>query len=439
MDVKQSLDSYFGISERGSTLRRETSAGVATFLALAYILAVNPSILAAAGMDPSAVMTATILGSALACFIMALYAKLPIALAPGMGINAFFAFTVVVVMGYSWEQALAAVFVASLIFLLLSLGSLRVKILNAIPVNMRKAITAAIGTFICFVGLQGAGIIVGSDATLVALGDLTNSLVLLALGGIVLTSILFLKKVPGAILLGIVITAIVGMILGIVDVPANIFAMPAAPDFGAFWTGLTTATWDIKFVAVIISFLFVIFFDTAGTITSVGERAGMVDENGDLVNADKAMLADAIGSTAGAVIGVSPVTCYIESNVGVESGGRTGFVALIVGLLFLATLFLGPVFSVFSFPCTAAALLIVGALMMSEVRSIEWLKPEVAIAAFITIIMMLMTYSITDGIGFGIIMYCIGAIVVGRGKEVSPLMYGVSVLFIAYFAMTALL
>ena len=434
MNIAEKLDSFFGVRERGSSIRTEVRAGIITFIAMSYILVVNPTMLTDAGMDWNAVFTATVISAATATLIMALYAKYPIAQAPGMGINAFFTYTVVIVLGYTWQQALAAVFMSGILFLLMSVGGLRKRILDAIPRDLRIAITAGIGCFIVFVGLQGSGIIVGNPSTLVMLGNLSDPKVMLAIFGIVFTVLLHLRKVNGSLLIGILATAILGMVIGIVEIPTAIVNIPAVPYFGAFIEGLETVSWDLQFAFVIISFLFVDFFDCAGTILAIGERAELLDDNGNLRDGNKALASDAVGTVLGATIGVSPVTSYIESSTGIESGGRTGIMTVVVGLLFLLALLFGPVLSVISFECTVAALILVGATMLAEIGKIEWEDPAVALTALMTILFMLFTYSITNGIGMGIIMYCLSMAATHRGKDVHPIIYIMALVFIMYFA-----
>ncbi len=439
MTFAERVDSFFEISARKSTPAVEIRAGVVTFLSMCYAIVVIPTMLSDAGMTASHVFTAAILVSAAATAIMALYARYPIALAPSMSINAFFTYTVVVGMGYTWQQALAGVFISGSVFLLLSVGSLRQRIVHAIPSDLRLAISAGIGCFLLIIGLHGANVIVGNASTLVTLGDLTDPAVLLALAGIFLTVVLYLRKVTGSIFVGILITAAVGMVFGIIALPTAVFSLPAAPDAGAFITGLTTVTWDLQYVIVIISMLLVSFFDSTGTIMSVGQRAGLMNEDGNLKGGNRAFVSDAAGTMLGATLGVSPVGSYAESTTGIESGGRTGLMSLTVSLLFLAALFCWPLLSVFSYPCTVSALVIVAIVMMSGLKDLHWNDSVAVMTAVTTITFMMLTYSIADGLGFGILFYTVGMAAVGRRKEVSPILYGLAAVYLFYFAVTALI
>lgn len=431
------LDDYFAISARGSSVRTELEAGLVTFLAMSYIMVVNPTLLEAAGMTWNHTFTATVISAAVATGVMALYARYPIALAPGMGINAFFTYTAVVLMGYTWAQALGVVFVAAVLFLALSVSGLRERLVAAIPADLRYAIAAGIGGFLLLIGLNGSHIIVSSPATLVTLGDLTDPAVLLALFGIALTIVLFVRGWKTAIFFGVLITALVGMALGIVALPDRLLAVPELPDVGAFAGGLAAAHWDLQYFIVIFSFLLVTFFDSTGTVMSLAHRAGMMDEDGRLKDGHKAFLADSVGALTGAVVGTPPVTSYAESTVGIESGGRTGLMALTVAGLFLLALFLWPILSVVSYPCTVAALVIVACLMLTTLRLIDWERPEIALTAVVTVMGMMLTYSITNGIGLGLIVYCLAMLAAGKGRSVSRVMYLLAAVYLGYFAVTA--
>jgi len=439
MSFADRLDSFFAIHERGSTLRTELEAGLVTFLAMSYILVVNPTMLEAAGMNWNHAFTATVISAVVSTSVMALYARYPIALAPGMGINAFFTYTVVVLIGYSWAQALGAVFIASLFFLALSLTGLRERLVAAIPADLRYAITAGIGGFLLIIGLNSAHIIVSNPSTLVALGDLADPAVLLAFFGIAITIVFYIRGWRTAIFIGIFITALVGMILGIVTFPDQLLAVPELPDLGAFAAGLASAHWDMQYFLVIFSFLLVTFFDSTGTVMSLAHRAGMMNEEGHLKDGRKVFLADSFGALAGAAVGTSPVTSYAESTVGIESGGRTGLMAFTVAILFLLALFFWPILSVVSYPCTVAALVIVSCLMMTTLRLIDWSRPEIAITAAITFTGMMLTYSITNGIGLGIIAYCLTMLAAGKGRTVNWVMYLLTGVYLFYFAVTAVL
>ena len=436
--LNSKLDAFFGITEKGSTVNREVYAGVITFLAMAYILAVNPMILSAAGMSRDATFTATAVASAIACIVMALYARFPVALAPGMGINAFFAFTVVLSVGYTWQEALAASFVAGLVFMLITFTGLRKKILDAIPEEMRAGIAAGIGGFIIFVGLQSSGVIVGNPSTLVMLGNILDPKFLLAMFGIIVTVILYIRKVKTTFIIGIVTTAAAGILAGIISAPTGIVSVPDFSYLGAFAQGFSSIDIDMKFVAVVFSFLFVCMFDTAGTLLTVGKRAGLI-ENGSVIGGNKAFAADSVGMVAGAILGTSPVTSYVESTAGIEAGGRTGLMALTVGLLFLVALIFGPLFTTITAQCTMAVLIIVGFLMMTELAHIDYKDPVAVITAMSILFAMIFTYSITNGIGIGFIIYSLMKIFTGKARNINPYVAAFTVLFVVYFLTTALL
>lgn len=433
------LARYFEFSKHGTSYRQEFVAGLTTFLAMAYILAVNPGILSVAGLDFDATITATAIAAIVGSLIMGIFAKYPVALAPGMGLNAFFAFTVVDSMGIPWQTALAGVFVSGIIFLILSLSGIRETIINAIPAGLKYAVSAGIGLFIAFVGLQGAGIVVDHPETLVQIGDLSQGPTLLALFGIVLTAVLMTRKLKGAIFYGIVITSIVGMIFQVVDLPNGIVSAPPNPSaLGAFWGPLTgevisgKAFWTLDMLVVILTFLFVDFFDTAGTLVGTANQAGIMKDN-KLPRAGRALASDSIATIAGAAVGTSTTTAYVESSSGIAAGGRTGFTAIVTAGFFFLAMFFSPLLSVITGHVTAAALVMVGVLMASNLAKIAWDKIEEAAPAFITVIAMPLTYSIAKGIALGFILYPLVKLVKGEGKNVHWIMYALFVVFIAYF------
>ncbi|MBM7610020.1 AGZA family xanthine/uracil permease-like MFS transporter [Lysinibacillus composti] len=430
------MKKYFMFDELGTNYRREIIGGFTTFLAMAYILAVNPSILGNAGIDTGAVFVATALAAAVGSLIMGIFGKFPIALAPGMGLNAFFAFTVVLTYNIPWQTGLTGVLFSGIIFIILSLTGVRETVINAIPVQLKHAVSAGIGLFITFVGLQGSGIIVNSDATLVTLGEFKGD-TLLAVFGLVITVILMVRKVNAAIFLGIVITAIVGMIFNLVQVPSAVVS--GVPDFSStFLVALDpilndpASLFNIQFLIVVLTFLFVDFFDTAGTLMAVANQAGLVKDN-KLPRAGRALMADALATTIGSLFGTSTTTAYVESTSGVAAGARSGFSAVVTAVLFLVALFFSPLLGVITSAVTAPALIIVGVLMCSSLRLIEWDKFEVAVPSFFTMLMMPLGYSIATGIAVGFVFYPITMILAGRKKEVHPIMYGLFVVFILYF------
>lgn len=431
------MKKYFQFEELGTNYRREIIGGVTTFLAMAYILAVNPGMLEAAGMDKGAVFVATAVAAIIGSLIMGILAKYPIALAPGMGLNAFFAFTVVASYGIPWQTGLTGVFFSGIIFIILSLTGIRETIINAIPVQLKYAVSAGIGLFITFVGLKGAGIIVADEATLVTLGDFTQGSTLLAVAGIVIAVILMVRKVPGAIFITIILSTIIGMLTGVIEVPkAIVSSIPSiAPTFGVALDPILndfSSLLNLKFLIVVLTFLFVDFFDTAGTLMAVADKAGLV-KNNKLPRAGRALMSDALGTTIGSVLGTSTTTAYVESTAGVAAGARSGFAAVVTAILFAISLFFFPLLDVITSAVTAPALVIVGILMVSSLKLIEWDKFEIAVPAFLTMIMMPLGYSIASGIAVGFIFYPITMLLAGRRKEVHWIMYLLFFVFIGYF------
>lgn len=442
------LEKLFHLKENKTSVRTELIAGLTTFLAMAYILGVNPSVLGDAGMDVSSVFLATALSAAVASVIMGLLANYPVALAAGMGVNALFAYTVCGQMGYSWSAALAGVFISGVIFILISVTGVRKMIINAIPVQMKLAIGAGIGFFIAFVGLKNAGIVVASESTFVAIGNFSDPTVLLALLGILITLLLVIRKVPAAVFVGMVITALIGIVAGAVF---HIEGMPSLPDgsfittnfhmegAGAFMNGFSELFADpAKSLVMIFSFLFVDFFDTAGTLVAIGSKIGLVNpQTGELKNAERALLADAIGTVFGAAVGTSTVTSFVESSSGVGVGGRTGLTAVTTGVLFLLSILISPlILSAVTNAVTAPALVVVGVMMAQQLKSIDWEDMMIAAAAFVTIIVMVLGYSISNGIAFGFIVYTIGMIGAGKTKDIHPTVWVLDVIFLIYFWVT---
>ena len=427
------LSKFFKLAENKTTVKTEILAGVTTFMTMAYILAVNPDILSATGMDKNALFTATALAALIATLVMALVAKLPFALAPGMGLNAFFAFTVVLGMGYSWQFALTAVFLEGIIFLILTLFNIRELIVNAIPLSMKHAVSAGIGLFIAFIGLQNAGIIVDNEATLVGLGNMSSPAVLIAVGGIVLTAVLLVKKVKGALLIGIFAATLAGLPFGVTKMPGGTLVdLPPSlsPIFFKF-TFEHIFTFDM--LIVLFTFLFVDMFDTVGTLVGVSSKAGMLDKDGKVPRVKQALLADSIGTFTGAILGTSTVTTYVESASGVAEGGRTGLTSLTTAALFLVALFFAPLFTMVPPEATAPALILVGFFMMSPILQIDFSNYSESIPAFITIIFMPLTYSIAEGIVFGMLSYVLLKILTGKFKDISVVMIILSILFILKF------
>src|SRR5690554_4934599 len=429
------LEKRFRLKDHGTNTRTEVIAGFTSFMTMAYILAVNPLILADAGMDPGAVFTATALTSVIATVLMAFMANYPFVLAPGMGLNAFFAFTVVLGMGYSWQFALTAVFLEGIIFLILTAFNIRELIVNAIPLTLKHAISVGIGFFIAFIGLQNAGIIVDNPATLLGLGDMGSPTVLIALGGIVLTAILLALKVKGALLIGIFVATVAGIPFGVTQIPeGNLISAPPSLEPILFKFDFHQIfTFDM--LIVLFTFLFVDMFDTVGTLVGVSSKANMLDEKGNVPRAKQALFADSIGTTVGAMLGTSTVTTYVESASGVAEGGRTGLTSLTTAGMFLLALFFAPLFIMVPAAATASALVLVGFLMMSPITKINFDDYTEAIPAFVTIIFMPLAYSIAEGIVFGMLSFILLKLFSGRAKEVTWVMAILAILFVLKFFM----
>ena len=425
------LEKLFAFNPKETTVRTEVTAGITTFLTMAYILAVNPNILGETGMDKGALFTTTVLMSALPTIFMGLYAKLPLALAPGMGLNAFFAYTVCLVMGYSWQFALTAVFLEGLVFLLLTVTNLREKIVDVIPNALKNAISAGIGLYIAFIGLQGAGIIVNNDATLVSLGDLTTGSALLGAIGIIVTSILLVKNVKGALLWGILGTTLIGIPLGVTQI-SGVFSTPPSiePIFMQFeWSQIFTK----EMVIIVFTFLFVDLFDCIGTVIGVANRAGLIKEDGKIPHLKEVFMVDSVSTAAGAVMGTSTVAVYVESAAGVNEGGRSGLTAFVTGICFLLALFFAPLFLAIPAAATTPVLVLVGLMMMSSVLKIDFNDYAEAIPAFICVLLMPLTYSISEGIVLGHLSYIFINLLSGNYKKMTVGMYILAAFFLIKF------
>lgn len=430
--MKEKLLSYFEIEKLGTTVRREILAGFTTFISMAYILFVNPTVLGASGMDEGAVFTATALASAIGCILMGVLARYPIGTAPALGINAFFAYSVCLGMGIPWETALAGVFVASLIFILITIFKLREMIIDAIPADLKYAISGGIGLFIAFLGLNEGGVIVSNESTLVGLGSLSVGSTWLTLFGLVVTAILLIRRVPGGIFIGMVASTILGLVTGLIPMPSQLVS--AAPSLKPTFLVALKHIGDINSLqmwVVVLTFLLVTFFDTAGTLVGLANQAGFMKDN-KMPRVGKALASDSTAMLAGSLLGTSPVGAFVESSAGIAVGGRSGITAVTTGILFLFGLFFSPLLSVVTSQVTAPALIIVGVLMAQSLRQIEWGKLEIAIPAFLILIGMPLTYSISDGIALGFIFYPITMIAAKRGKEVSPIMYLLFFVFIGF-------
>ena len=425
------LKKLFGFDPAKTTVKTEIIAGITTFLTMSYILAVNPSMFSDLSMPGGAVFTSTALAAIIGCLAMAFIGKLPFGLAPGMGLNAFFVYSVCLGMGYPWQFALTAVLIEGLVFIILTITNVREAIVNAIPASLRNAIGAGIGLFIAFIGLSSAGIVVNDESTLVALGDITSGSALLAFIGIILTGFLYIKKIPGAILLGIILTMIIGIPLGVTEFQ-GVLSHPESikPIFCQFQLD---KIWSLDMLAVVFTFLFIDMFDTVGTLVGVCTKANMVDEKGNIARLKHAFMADAIATTSGAFLGTSTTTTYVESAAGVAQGGRSGLTALVIAGCFAIALFFSPLFLSIPSAATAPALVLVGIMMMEPVTKIKFDNFSESIPAFICIITMPLTYSISNGILIGMITYVILNMICGNFKKITAVMYILTVLFILKF------
>lgn len=423
------LNKLFGLDSTKTTVRTEILAGITTFLTMSYILAVNPAMFSELeGMPAGSVFTSTSIAAIVGCLVMAFWGKLPFGLAPGMGLNAFFVYTVCLGMGYSWQFALTAVFIEGIIFILMTITNIREAIVNAIPANLRYAIGAGIGLFIAFIGLQNGGVIVGDKATLVALADITSGPALLSLIGLLLTGFLYARKVRGAMLIGILVTTFIGIPMGITQFKGLLSAPESiAPLFCQFdWSNILS----LDMVVVVFTFLFIDMFDTVGTLIGVCTKANMIDKNGRIPRLKEAFMADAIATTVGAMIGTSTTTTYVESASGVSQGGRSGLTAFTIACCFMVTLFFSPLFLSIPASATAPVLVIVGLLMLEPIRHIDFSDYTESIPAFVCIVTMPFAYSISDGILLGMISYVLLNFISGKFKKISPAMFILAVLFI---------
>ena len=424
----KTLYRLFGFKAETMSLKKEVIGGLTTFLTMAYILAVQPSILSQAGMDAGAEFTATILSSIVATVVMAVYAKLPFALAPAMGLNAFFVYTIVLTMGYSWQFGLTAVLIEGVCFILLTITGLRNKIVEAMPLQLRNAISPGIGLFITFIGLHNAGIIKGSEDTLVTMGNLHDPSVLLALFGIVLSAVLLVRRITGALLIGILVTSVIGIPLGITHISSLVSTPPSITPVlcKMEWSNI----WSVDMVICVFTLLFMDMFDTLGTIIGVGNRAGMVDKNGHMPRLNRAFMADAIGTTFGALVGTSTVSTYVESASGVNAGGRSGLTAFVVAVCFLLAIFFSPVFLAIPSQATAPAMILVGVMMMSGIKEVDFHNFLTAIPCFLCIVLMPLTYSISDGILIGLIFWVAIHLLSGNYKLLNKGSIVLAILFV---------
>ena len=429
--MTQILERLFKLESHGTNPKKELIAGLTTFVTMAYIILVNPQIMSAAGMDPGASFVGTCIAAAFACFAMGLYANWPVGLAPGMGLNAFFTFTVVIEMGYSWEVALGAVFLAGILFVIMSVTPLRRWMLDSIPMNLRVAMGSGVGLFVGFIGLKSGGLIVANDSNFLSLGDFSKTETVLAGLGFLLISVLAIRKVPGAIILGVMVVTVSAMLFGLVQFQ-GLVSMP--PDLAPTFMKLDImGALDLTMVSIVISFLFVNLFDTAGTLLGVANRANLIDENGDVKNLDRALKADSTSSVVGAFFGCAPVTSYVESSAGVEAGGRTGLTAVVVGLLFLLAIFFSPLASIVPAYATSGALIYVAILMLGGMEKLDWSDTTELVPSLIMIVMIPLTFSIANGIALGFISYVVIKAFVGEIKSVSSGAWFLFTIFVAKF------
>ncbi|ANZ60774.1 NCS2 family permease [Secundilactobacillus paracollinoides] len=428
----QRIASYFQFEELGTNYKKEFLAGLTTFISMVYILFVNPNVLSVSGMDKGAVFTATALASAFGCFLMGIIARYPIAISASLGINAFFSYTVVLGMKVPWQTALAGVFVASILFMILTAFKIREMVVDAIPRDLKMAISAGIGLFIAFIGLSDGGLIVSNKSTMVALGSLHVGSTWLTIIGLLLTIVLMSARVPGAIFIGMVINVIVGLSLGLIKAPSSwIAGVPSLkPTFGVALSHIGSIN-TLQLAVVVLTFLLVTFFDTTGTLVGLAEQAGFVKDN-KIPRIGRALSADSTTMVVGSILGTSPMGAFVESSAGIAVGGRSGFTAVVVGVLFLLGSFLSPLLTVITDQVTAPALIIVGTLMAQSLTKVHWDKFEIAAPAFLILVGMPLTYSISDGIALGFITYPLSMIAAKRGKEVSPIMYGLAVVFVIF-------
>lgn len=430
------IQKTFGMDPAKHSIRTEIIAGITTFLTMAYILAVNPSIfgaLATQGMPTDAVFTATALAAIVGCLVMSIYAKKPFGLAPGMGLNAFFVFTVCLGMGHSWQMALTAIFLEGILFILLTITNVRKLIVDAIPMNLKRAIGAGIGLYIAFIGLKSAGIIVSSDSTSVTLGPLSDSTSLLAIIGLLLTSVLVILKVRGGMLLGILVTTIIGIPMGVTHFNGLLSTPPSISSIFCQFEWSQIFSWDM--VAIVFTFLFIDMFDTIGTVVGVSVKSGMVDEKGNVEGINKVLMADAVATVAGAMFGTSTTTTYIESASGVSEGGRTGLTSFTIAVCFAIALLFSPLFLAIPGAATGPVLFIVGVMMAAPVKEIDWEDYSEAIPAFVTMLLMPLAYSISDGIMLGMISYVVINALTGKFKKVSVTMWILAVLFVLRYVL----
>lgn len=435
----QTISEFFKLKEAKTTIKREFIAALTTFVSLSYILFVNPNILHAAGINKGAAFTVTAIATAIGCLLMGLIANYPIALAPTLGSGAFFAYNVCVGMHVSWETALAAVLVASILFILITVLKWREIVVDAIPADLKSAISAGIGLFIAFIGLQNGKLIVNSDSSLVTLGSFNNPAVWLSLFGLIITIILMSMRIPGSIFIGMVITAIFGIAIGQIPLPHHLIsAAPSiAPTFGKAVMHIKDIN-TVQLFMVVLTFLLVTFFDTAGTLIGMTQQAGMIDKNGKIPRIGKAFISDSLAMVEGSILGTAPLGTSVESSAGIAMGGRTGLTAIFVGIFFIIAMIFSPLLAVIPTTVTAPALIIVGVLMAGNLSKIHWDKFEIALPAFMTVVGMPLTYSISDGLALGMIAYPITMIASGKYKEISPIMYMLFVIFIIFFLITNL-
>ncbi len=431
MSFSGCVDRYFGVSVRGSTFQKEVWGGVVVFMSMCYVIAVNPSMMTDAGMDRGACYTATTIMAVIGSLSMALYARHPMSQAPLMGANVFFIYIIVAALGFTWQQALVATFIAGMAFLVITLTGLRDKLADSIANTLRHAVVAGVGCFIVFIGLKNVDLIVTSDGV-TALGNLAEPAVLLGVFCILLTLFLYARRPAGAVLLGMVVTAVVGIVTGIIPLPSEVVSVPEMPDFGAFLDGFSADLLSVEFLVVVTALTFMQFFDSAGTLMAAGELAGFEGREGKALY-DRAMVANAASTAMSGIVGCTPTGPYAESFVGIESGAKTGLASLVVAVLFFMALFIGPLFGIITSSCTVGAMVVVGAAMITSLKNVSWDDWPQAVSAMGTVLFMVLSFSIVNGIAFGAIFYCVCMVGARRWKEVSPVMYGLAAFSLVYF------
>lgn len=436
MGLSKRIDEYFGVTSNGSTIRTEFQGAVLVFLSIFYLMTIIPSILSSSGMDYSQAFTATVIVSIVGCLLMGFYAKYPIFQGPGVGICTFFSYSVVLMMGYTWQEAMAAMFISAAIFLLLSFTGIRKKVIESIPDGLRLGICAGVGLFIAFVGLVDSGIITHGAGSILSLGELTDVTVLTSLFCIFITLFLYSMRVPAAVFIGIISTVVFGILVGSISIPSELFELPAMPEAGSFISGIDGGFFDVRMIFIIFCMVVVQFFEGTASIFAVNEALRKENDEKDF---GMALKADAVSATVSAAVGSTPTTSFVESVIGINRGARTGLMPVFVAVFLLVSLFIGPIFMMGSFQCTVGAMLIIGISTFTDLRKIDWDDMPVVISVTVTVVFMIVAYSIADGLALGVITYCVCMVGARRFKEISPVMYGLAVTLALYLVFNYLM